>query len=95
MDRTDLDDLLSRVKEMEELLHFPTVQGHIERASTLAVSIARNAPTGGVANLAMQVMSAAIELRRQGGTAKPEDERMGRTLERLRSALQDAKKDVH
>jgi hypothetical protein len=95
MDKTDLDDLLSRVKEMEELLHFPKVKGHIERASTLAVSIARNAPTGGVANLAMQAMSAAIELRRQSAAQSPPDEGVARALERLRVALQEARKEVH
>jgi hypothetical protein len=44
MDNADFDDLLSRVKEIQELLQFPSLSQHIGRANELALSVARNAP---------------------------------------------------
>jgi hypothetical protein len=62
MDKIDFDDLLSRVKEIEELLQFPSLSGHIERANALAVSVARRAPSP-IPHLAMLVADAVNEIR--------------------------------
>jgi hypothetical protein len=91
MDSVDLDDLLSRLKEVEELLRFPGVSGHVERAGTLALSIARKAPNGATANLAMQVITEANALRRSALPVNPEGSSLNSLVSRLRLALQEAK----
>jgi hypothetical protein len=39
MQKANLNRLLASLKEMEELLQFPTVHGHIEKADKLALLI--------------------------------------------------------
>ena len=87
----NFDDLLSKLKEMEQLLTFPSVPGHLDRANELALAIARATRFGEIANLAMKVISEANALR---GTALPLKAATGRlnaALWRLRLALQEAK----
>lgn len=55
--------LRARFAEVEELLKPPLVPAQVERAKVAAVWIARHAPHGRVANLAMQLMSALHETR--------------------------------
>jgi hypothetical protein len=77
---------LESLAEIEKLLRLPLAPSQVELANRLAVSIARSAPQGRVANLAMQLMSAVHE----AASGKGADEsRIGLALERLRAALQE------
>ena len=89
MNNVDRNDLLSRVKEIEELLHFPGVAGHADRAKALAISIARSGQVGGIADFAMQLVSAVDQFTHNGG----DDGEINESLRRLRLALQEAKTD--
>ncbi len=77
--------LMLKLDELETALQPPIVNG---KAEMLAVSIARSAPSGLIANLAMQVMSAAICLR--SGSVQDGDGRLAKTLSELRTALKAA-----
>jgi hypothetical protein len=89
MDKTDFDDLLSRVKEIDELLQFPSLSGHIERANRLAVSIARSAPSP-IPNLAMLVSNTANDIRQNPKDREAQD-RVREAIARLRAAIEDRK----
>jgi hypothetical protein len=90
--RTGLaDELLRRLKEMEELLQFPGVAGHVGRAAHLAMSIARDAPTGPAANLAMRVISEVHAMREAALPLRPDRTKLNTALWRLRLALQELK----
>lgn len=89
----DIDDLLSRLTEIEELLRFPSVEGHTNRAQKLALFIARRAPSGTASNLAMQVMSETAALRRGALPLTPDATKVQTLLQKLRSALQDSKSE--
>ena len=92
MEATDFDDLLSRLKEIENLLQFPTVAGHIERANHLALSMARGTP-GPIPNLAMLLTSAANRLRQ--GPADPDaDDSVQKLISRLQMAIEQAMNPV-
>lgn len=90
MEKPELDELLGQVKEIDELLRFPSVSNHIARANALALSIARNAPTGVIANLAMQVLSESNALRPPALPLRADDGRLRALLRRLRAALEYA-----
>ena len=85
-----MDDLLFRLKEIDELLE-TGVGGHFERVERLAVAIARSAPSGDIGDLAMQALSAAHERNRNGDSAMAASD-LKRALSRLRAALEEAKK---
>jgi hypothetical protein len=51
--------LLGKLKEAAELLQFPAVKGHVERASSLLLAIARKAPSIAVRDAAMKAISLA------------------------------------
>ena len=87
----DIDGLLRNLKEIEELMTFPSVAGHVERACELATSIARGAPHGSIADLAMKVISEVHALRATALPLKPSNGRLNAALWRLRLALQWAK----
>jgi len=70
---------------LEALLQPPLVTSRIDQASRLAVSIARHAPHGRVANLAMQLMSALHEARGAGEIPAS----LGLVSSRLRAALDE------
>jgi hypothetical protein len=76
----------ARLTEVEGLLVPPLLPTQVERAKAGAVWIARHAPHGRVANLAMQLMSALHETR--GTEEIPGGFRMA--LARLRAALHDS-----
>jgi hypothetical protein len=86
-----LDELLAQLKEMEELLQFPGVPGHVARASALALAVARAAPSGRIANLAMRVMSEANAMREAPLGLRPDRTELNCALWRLRLALQEEK----
>jgi hypothetical protein len=79
---------LETMAEIEQLLRPPLVPQQVERANRLLVSIARNAPHGRVANLAMQLMSAVHELRGSEDVAPD----VPLIVARLFAAMQEAEK---
>jgi hypothetical protein len=81
----NLEAVRARFTEVEGLLAPPLLPAQVERAKAGAVWIARHAPHGRVANLAMQLMSALHETR--GTEEIPGGFRMA--LARLRAALHD------
>ena len=93
MDNVNLEELLSRLKEIEGLLQVPAVDGHVSKAQTLALSIARKAPAGPISNLAMQVMSEASVLRLGTPPARADGDKLNALLAKLRLALQELKPD--
>lgn len=76
--------LSEHLAELESLLRLPLIHTDVDKASRLAVAIARHARQGRVANLAMQLVSAVHEAR---GEPEPEMRRVSVTLARLRSAV--------
>lgn len=76
--------LQARFAEVEKLLMPPLLPAQVEQAKAAAVWIARHAPQGRVANLAMQLMSALHETR--GTEEIPGGFRMA--LARLRAAIE-------
>lgn len=76
------EELIVRFDELELAIG---PEGNPAKAEALAMYIARNVRSGPTANLAMQVMSAATELR--NGNQR-DREALERTLTQLRSALQ-------
>ena len=83
--RDSVDGLRTHFAELEEMLKPPLLPAQVERAKAAAVWIARHAPHGQVANLAMQLMSALHETR--GMDEIPGGFRMA--LARLRAALEE------
>jgi hypothetical protein len=80
-----IEALRARFAEVDRLLTPPLLPAQVDRAKAAAVWIARHAPHGRVANLAMQLMSALHETR---GTEEIHGGfRMA--LARLRAALQE------
>lgn len=77
-------DPRAALDEIERLLSAPLVAPQVKRANTLAVSLARGAPQGRIANLAMQLVSAVHEA--QGERAQ-DAQRVKLALARLRDAL--------
>jgi hypothetical protein len=82
----NLEAVRARFTEVDDLLSPPLLPEQIDRAKAGAVWIARHAPHGRIANLAMQLMSALHETR--GTEEIPGGFRMA--LARLRAALQDS-----
>jgi hypothetical protein len=80
-----IEALRARFAEVDRLLTPPLLPAQVDRAKAAAVWIARHAPHGRVANLAMQLMSALHETR--GTEEIPGGFRMA--LARLRAALQE------
>jgi hypothetical protein len=80
-----IEALHARFAEIDRLLTSPLLQTQVDQAKAGAVWIARHAPHGRVANLAMQLMSALHETR--GTEDIPGGFRMA--LARLRAALHD------
>jgi hypothetical protein len=80
-----VEALHARFAEVDRLLTPPLLPAQVDQAKAAAVWIARHAPHGRVANLAMQLMSSLHETR--GTEEIPGGFRMA--LARLRAALQD------
>jgi hypothetical protein len=79
-------DPLAQLGEIERLLTVPLVAPQVGRANSLAVALARSAPQGCIANLAMQLVSAVHEAQ---GEQTPDDNRLKLALAKLRDALED------
>ena len=82
------EKLLAQIGEVECLLEPPLLPGHLERAGHHMISIAREAPHGRVANLAMRLMSALLEAR--GADQLPPS--VLAELARLRAAVEDVQR---
>jgi hypothetical protein len=78
--------LRAALAEIEGLLRLPLVPTQAERANALLVSVARNAPDGRIANLAMRLMSTVHEAR---DSAAPDERQINVMLARLRAALHE------
>ncbi|HEX7220187.1 MAG TPA: hypothetical protein VF280_13325 [Burkholderiales bacterium] len=87
-DEPKTQKLLAQLEEVECLLEPPLSPGHLERAGHHMISIAREAPHGRVANLAMRLMSALLESR--GAHELPPSVRA--ELARLRAAVEDVQR---
>ena len=85
MDRPSLSDMLAQVKEIENLVRFADVPGNVNKASTLALSIARNAPDT-IAGRALQLLD-AVNAWERSGKPRAEDIQLSKALWRLRVAL--------
>ena len=56
-----IEQLRSQLAEMDKLLRLPLIPAQAEQACRLAISMARNAPHGPIANLAMLLVNAVHE----------------------------------
>jgi hypothetical protein len=74
---------LDVIAEVGTLLRPPLVREQVERANRLLVSLARNAPHGRVANLAMQLMNVVLAANEED---KADADRIGVALAKLRTA---------
>ena len=81
-------ELIVRFEELEAVLHAPAAQDSVDKAQALAMYIARSAPNGAIANLAMQVMSAAVHL--HNGSPQVANDTLKATLSQLQIALSEA-----
>jgi hypothetical protein len=80
---------LARMTQIEQLLRPPLVADQVAQANRLAVALARGAPDGQIANLAMQLVSAVHDARAE----EPQDAAWLRlALARLRAALEEQEK---
>jgi hypothetical protein len=82
------EKLLAQLREVESLVEPPLVPAHLERAGHHMISIAREAPHGRVANLAMRLMSALLESR--GAETLPPS--VLAELARLRAAVEEVQR---
>ena len=80
------NELVLRLDELEAALRSPIADGKFDKAEALAMYIARSAPSGPIANLAMQMMTAANQLRY--GNQPGANGSLEKTLSQLRTALQ-------
>ena len=81
------DDLLARLKTLERLLTQAKLREYLPHAHSESVSIARDAPTPGIAELAAKVVAEINELKRKPDDVRTEDIPVLKALLRLRLAL--------
>jgi hypothetical protein len=89
-----VDELSSRVGQIEDLVRVPSVIGHFASAKSLAMSIARQAPNDDVANLAMQLAAEVGALKESELPLAASNVYLNKILWRLRLALEQAKKGL-
>jgi chemotaxis protein CheY-P-specific phosphatase CheC len=89
-----VDELSSRVGQIEDLVRVPSVIGHFASAKSLAMSIARQAPNDDVANLAMQLAAEVGALKESELPLSASNVHLDKILRRLRLALEQAKKGL-
>jgi hypothetical protein len=81
-------ELIVRCDELVAVIGAPAAKDSADKAQALAMYIARSAPNGSIANLAMQVMSAAAHLR--NGNPQAANDTLRATLAQLQIALGEA-----
>ena len=92
--RSGVDDpmprLRAQLREMEQLLRPPLIASQVERANSIAISIARHAPHGHIANQAMRLMSAVTDAR--NGSERQDEIQLA--IARLKAALYPTAADL-
>lgn len=83
-EKSTFEELLFRLGELEECSRLRSADGNLQKAEALTMFIARNAPDGRIANLAMRAMSAVIQARNAGQGA---DGEFPAAVSRLAAAL--------
>jgi len=78
-------ELVAKVDEIEKLIRPPLLPSQMDRVSVLAVGIARSAPDGSTAHLAMRLLSALHDARKAGDMADTQP--IEAIVTRLREAL--------
>lgn len=84
---TQHEELLAKVAEIERLVRPPLLPSQVERVSTLAISIARSAPQGGIATHAVRLLGALYDARAAGENADTRGIAM--IVARMRDAIGD------
>ena len=79
-------ELAAQVLELERILKPPVLPDHRERCNRLLIAMARGAPHGRIANLAMRLMSAVHDARTNGAG---DGTQVGVLMARLRAAVQE------
>jgi len=82
--------LREQLREMEQLLRPPLIASQVERANSIAISIARHAPHGHIANHAMRLMSAVTEAR----DGSERNDEIPLAMARLKAALYSTAADI-
>jgi hypothetical protein len=85
--RDRVAELRTYMAEVERLLRQPLVPSQAARANALLVAVARDAPEGRIANLAMRLMSAVHEARE---LEEAQSQQIPVMVARLRGALEEA-----
>lgn len=80
--------MLVRLSELEGCLRSAAGEADLKKAEALTMFIARNAPDGRIANLAMHAMSAAIRQRNAAG--RQANGELPEAVSRLAAALRGA-----
>jgi hypothetical protein len=81
------EELLGRLAKLERLLSQANIRESVPIAHAVALSIALEAPTAGIADLASKVIASVSELNRNPGGITTEDIPVQKALWRLRLAL--------
>jgi hypothetical protein len=84
---TQHEELLEKVSEIERLVRPPLLPSQVERVSTLAISIARSAPQGGIATHAVRLLGALYDARTAGENADTRG--IALIVARMRDAIGD------
>jgi hypothetical protein len=84
---TQYEELLAKVAEIEHLVRPPLLPSQVDRVSTLAISIARSAPQGGIATHAVRLLGALYDARAAGENADTRGIAM--IVARMRDAIAD------
>ena len=92
--KREVNELFSRVKQIEDLVRVPSVIGHFASAQSLAMSIARQAPTGGIANLAMQLIAEVNALKESALPLSTSNVHLNKILWKLQLALEQIRKEL-
>jgi hypothetical protein len=86
------EELLERLKALESLLSQANLRESLPAAHSLALSIARDAPTPAIADLGSKLIAVINELKRKPDDPRTEDIPLQKALWRLRLALQEAQR---
>ena len=92
--KREVIELFSRVKQLEDLVRFPSVIGHFASAKSLAMSIARQAPTDAIANLAMQLIAEVNALKESELSLSTSNVHLNKTLWKLHLALEQLNNEL-
>jgi hypothetical protein len=85
-----MDHLRAQLAELEALMDFPVPQVPVDLANNLAISLARSAPLGRIANLAMRFIDALQEAHSGG-----DRQNVRVVLASLRAALYEAEQSLN